>query len=139
LACGRLSVRPPYWGTGRMTGKSLRWARFPASVQWLWAARSGVLAHSHHFTWLVILGSALGGQNQLHDLLGTFLHTLKFPARQIELSPCSGNLGVGSDGRYVFQVYVNQFAARFGQSDPNPRSARDTITTERGALRDAEL
>ena len=23
MACGRLSVRPPYWGTGRMTGKSL--------------------------------------------------------------------------------------------------------------------
>jgi hypothetical protein len=28
------------------------------------------------------------------------------------LSPCSGNLGVGSDGRYVFQVYVNQFCRR---------------------------
>jgi hypothetical protein len=73
-------------------------------------------ARSHHITWFVILGSALGRQNQLHDLLNIFLHRLKFPARQIELSPCSGNLGVGSDGRYVFQVYVNQFAAGFGQS-----------------------
>ena len=86
-----------------------------------------------------MLGSALGRQNQLHDLLDIFLHSLKFPAGQIELSPCSGNLGVGSDGRYVFQVYVNQFAAGFGQSDPNLRSARDTITTEPGALHDAEL
>jgi hypothetical protein len=96
-------------------------------------------ARSHHITWFVIPGSALGGQNQLHDLLDIFLHRLKFAARQIELSPCSRNLGVGSDGRYVFQVYMNRFAAGFGQSDPNPRSARDPITTEGGALYDAEL
>src|SRR5215468_4849321 len=94
-------------------------------------------AQSQHITWFVILGSARGGQNQPHDLLDTFLHTLKFPARQIELSLCSRNLGVGSDGRYMAQVYMNRFAAWFGQSDPNPRSARNTITTERGALRDA--
>jgi hypothetical protein len=90
-------------------------------------------------TWLVTPSSAWDGQDQLHDLLDIFLHTLKFPARQIELSFCSWNLGVGSDGRYMSQVYMNRFAAWFGQSDPNPRSARDTITTERGALRDAEL
>jgi hypothetical protein len=71
--------------------------------------------------------------------LDIFLHCLKFPARQIELSSCSGNLGVRSDGRHVFQVDMNRFAAGFGQSDPNPRSARDPITTQGGALYDAQL
>ena len=119
--------------------KRTRWARFPQACIGFGRPVPASSARSHHITWFVILGSALGRQNQLHDLLDIFLHRLKFPAGQIELSPCSGNLGVGSDGRYVFQVYVNQFAAGFGQSDPNPRSARDTITTEPGALRDAEL
>jgi hypothetical protein len=128
-------------GTKRtaLGAKRTRWARFPQACIGFGRPAPASSARSHHITWFVILGSALGRQNQLHDLLNIFLHRLKFPARQIELSPCSGNLGVGSDGRYVFQVYVNQFAAGFGQSDPNSRSARDTITTEPGALRDAEL
>src|SRR5262249_25478229 len=58
---------------------------------------------------------------------------------QIELSPCSGNLGVRSHGRDVFHVDMNQFAPGFRQSDPRPRFARDAITTERGTLYDAEL
>src|SRR6516165_3309809 len=119
--------------------KRTRWARFPQACIGFGRPTPASSAQSQHFTWLVIPGSARGGQNRPHDLLDTFLHTLKFPARQIELSPCSRDLGVGSDGRYMSQVYMNRFAAWFGQSDPNPRSVRDTITTEGGALRDAEL
>src|SRR2546425_957877 len=63
----------------------------------------------------VILAGAWGGRDQLHDLLDIFLHALKFSARQIELSPSSGNLGVGSDGRYVFHIDMNQFTAGFSQ------------------------
>src|SRR6516162_5178920 len=92
------------------------------------------IACSHGCAWcFVILASAWGGRDQLHDLLDIFLHTLKFPACQIELSPGPRNLRVGSDGSYVFYVDMNQFAARFSQFDPNDRFARDA-TTERGTL-----
>ena len=82
--------------------------------------------------------SAWGGRDQLHDLLDIFLHALKFSARQIELSPSSGNLGVGSDRRHVFHIDMNQFAAGFSQFDPNDRFTGDA-TTERGTLREGEL
>src|SRR5262249_55444742 len=94
---------------------------------------------SQNFTWFVILESAWGCQDQLHDLLDIFLHALKFPARQVELSLGSGNLGVRSDGGYVFHIDMNQISARFRQSDPSPRFAGDTITTERDTLYDGEL
>jgi hypothetical protein len=82
--------------------------------------------------------SAWGGRDQLHDLLDIFLHALKFSARQIELSPGSGNLGVGSDRGYVFHIDMNQFAAGFSQFEPNDHFARDA-TTERGPLGEGEL
>jgi hypothetical protein len=63
---------------------------------------------------------------------------LKFSARQIELSLSSRNLGVGSDGRYVFHIDMDQFAAGFSQFDPNNRFTR-VATTERGTLREGEL
>jgi hypothetical protein len=49
----------------------------------------------------------------LHDLLDIFLHALKLPARQIQLSPGSWNYSGRPDGSHVFQVDMDQFAARF--------------------------
>jgi len=95
-------------------------------------------ARSQDCVCLAVLARARGGRDQLHDLIDRFLHALKFPAGQVELSPGAGNLGVGSDGRDVFHIDMNQFAAGFGQFDPNPRSARDTITAERGAASGGE-
>ena len=51
---------------------------------------------------------ACGAHNQLHDLVDIFLYTLKFSARQIELSIGSRNLSVRSDGSHLFDVDVNQ-------------------------------
>jgi hypothetical protein len=64
-------------------------------------------------------------------MLDIFQHALKFSARQIELSPRSGNLSVRSHGSYLFHVDMNQVAAGFSQFDPRHRSARDATTTER--------
>jgi hypothetical protein len=71
-------------------------------------------------------------------LLDVLLHALKFPARQIELGPGSGNLRVGSDGRDVLQVDVNPFAAGFCQFHPDS-SARDAAAAEEGSLEETEL
>ena len=76
---------------------------------------------------------ASGAHNQLHDLVDIFLYTLKFPARQIELSLGSRNLSVKSDGSYLFDVDVDQVPARYSQFDPSHRSVRDARTTD-GAL-----
>ena len=53
-----------------------------------------------------------GAHNQLHDLIDIFLYTLKFPARQVELSLGSRNLSVRSDGSYLFDVDVKSNSRR---------------------------
>jgi hypothetical protein len=80
------------------------------------------------------------GAGEINAMISSivFLHALKFPAHQVELSPGAGNLGVGSDGRDVFHIDMNEFAAGLGQFDPNPRSHRDTITAERGTASGGE-
>src|SRR5215472_10694613 len=95
-------------------------------------------ARSQDCVRLAVLARARGGRDQRHDLIDRFLHALKFPAGQVELSPGAGNLGIRSDGRDVFHVDMNQFAAGFGQLDPSPRSDRDTITADRGAASGGE-
>jgi len=86
--------------------------------------------------YFVILTSTWAARDQFHDLLDIFLHSLKFPARQFQLGPGSGNYSGRSDGGHVFQVDMDQFAARFSQFDPNARFGRGA-TTEGGTLCEA--
>jgi hypothetical protein len=68
------------------------------------------------------LCKAAWGRDQLHDALDVFLHALKFAARQIELSFGPGDLGVRSDGRYMFQVDMIRLA-------PNKRRKSEDLLT----------